>query len=308
MTGFTKRIVRRVRRTSREDFIFHTCNFLIMALIIVVTLYPFLHVCAISLNDARDAMQGGIGIFPRKFSLDSYRTVFGYENLYNAFLISVSRSFLGTVLSLFVTTLCAYAMTKKRLPGYKFIYHYFIVAMFVGGGLIPSFLLYKQLGLYNTFWIYIIPGAFSTYYMILFRTYIIQLPGEMEESAYLDGANEIQVFFKIILPLCTPILATIGLFVAVSQWNSWQDTLYFVLDKNLEPLQYVLMKVLSQTEAARITKQAKSMMMRHTNTVSITPDSIKMAITMVATFPIICVYPFLQKYFVKGMVIGAVKG
>lgn len=295
-------------RLRPGDAIFDIVNACILLLVVTVTLYPFLHVLAISLNDARDAMKGGIGIFPRVFSFDSYKTVFGYEDLYHAFLVSVARTISGTVLSLLVTTMCAFAMTRKRLFGYKVIYNFFIVSMFVGGGLIPTYLLFKQIGIYDTFWVYILPGSFSTYYMILFRTYIVQLPSELEESAFLDGADEIQAFFKIILPLCAPILATIGLFVAVSQWNSWQDTLYYTTDHNLESLQFVLMKVLSQTEASRISKQAKSTMLRHAQAITITPDSIKMAITMVATIPIICVYPFLQKYFVKGMVIGAVKG
>ena len=179
--------------------------------------------------------------------------------------------------------------------------------MFISGGLIPTFLLYQQLGIYNTFWVYILPGAFSAYYMILFRTYIIQLPKGLEEAAFLDGAGEWAVYFRIVLPMSTPMLATVGLFVAVAQWSAWQDTLYYVTNPNLESLQFVLMKVLRQAEATAIAKQAKSTMMRQMRTVNITPDSIKMAITIVATLPILLVYPFLQKYFVKGMVLGAVK-
>jgi putative aldouronate transport system permease protein len=144
--------------------------------------------------------------------------------------------------------------------------------------------------------------------MILFRTFIIQLPPGLEESAMMDGANEWTLFFRIILPLSTPIIATIGLFVAVNQWNSWQDTLFFTTNPKLETMQYVLMKILRQAEATRITKQARSAMMRAMGTTNITPESVKMAITIVATAPILCVYPFLQKYFVKGMVLGAVKG
>ncbi len=293
---------------SREDRVFNTLNILYMLTVLVVTLYPFLHILAVSLNDARDATRGGIGILPRVVSFDSYKTVFGYSGLYNAFFISVARTLSGTLLFLVVTLFCSFALTKKKLPGYKLIYYFFVVSMFVGGGLIPSFLLYQKIRLYNTFWVYILPGAFSAYYMILLRTFIIQLPPGLEESAMIDGANEWTTLFRIILPLSTPILATVGLFVAVGQWNSWQDTLYFTTKPELESLQYVLMRVLQQAEAAKITKQAKSMMARQLGTTNITPESIKMAITIVATLPILCVYPFLQRYFVKGMVIGAVKG
>ncbi len=292
---------------SVQDRVFNLINLFYMIVISTCTLYPFLHILAVSLNDARDSTRGGITIFPRILSFDSYRTVFGYEGLYHAFLVSVLRTILGTAIFLFVTTLAGYVMSKRYLKGYRFFYAFFVVSMFVSGGLVPTFLLYQQIGIQNTFWVYILPGAFSTYYMILFRTYIIQLPNGLQESAMIDGAGDFTIFIKIVLPLATPILATIGLFVAVNQWNAWQDTLYYTTDPNLETLQYVLMKVLRQAEAAQITKQARSAMARTMGTTSITPDSIKMAITIVATVPILCVYPFLQKYFVKGMVLGAVK-
>jgi putative aldouronate transport system permease protein len=201
----------------------------------------------------------------------------------------------------------AYAMTKKQLVGYRYIYRFFVVSMFISGGIIPVFLLYQWLHLYDSFWVYILPGMFNVYYMILMRTFILQLPHEIEESALIDGANEIVIFWRIIIPLSGPILATIGLFVAVSQWNSWQDTLFFTGNPNLETLQYVLMKVLRQAEASAITRQARQSLARQ-RTISITPESVKMAITIVSTFPILCVYPFIQKYFVKGMMIGAIKG
>ena len=292
---------------SRGDIAFDAVNTIIMLLVIAVTLYPFLNILAISLNDAHDSAAGGIYILPRKLSFDSYESVFRYPGIYHAFLVSVARTALGTLLSLTFTSLAAYVMTKKYLLGYKVIYNFFVISMFISGGLIPTFFLYQKLHIYNTFWVYILPGAFGVYYMILMRTFILQMPKELEESALLDGANEIQVFLKVVLPLSKPILATIGLFVAVNQWNAWQDTLFYTNNPDLETLQYVLMKVLQQAEAASMTRQAKRSMSR-LRTVSITPESIKMAITIVATLPIICVYPFIQKHFVKGMMIGAIKG
>ena len=292
-------------RRSRNDIILDSINIVVMLAIVVATVYPFLHILAVSLNDARDATAGGIGIWPRKWSLNSYEAVFKYNKIYNSFLVSIERTLLGALLSLTVTSAAAFVMTKKSLVFYKVFYRFFIVSMFVSGGLIPTFMLYKQIGLYDSFFVYILPGAFSVFYMILFRTYIIQLPREMEESAYIDGAGEFTVYTRIILPLSIPILATLGLFVAVGQWNSWQDTLFFTNSEGLETLQFVLMKVLRQAEAAAMTKRAKSMLRR---TISITPESIKMAITIIATLPILLVYPFLQKYFIKGIVVGAVKG
>ncbi|MDR2501233.1 MAG: carbohydrate ABC transporter permease [Treponema sp.] len=297
----------KIRKTAGE-WTFDLINCGIMLAIAAATIYPFLHVAAISLNEARDSAAGGIGILPRKLSFDSYVTVFKYNNIFSAFLISASRTIIGALLAVFFTAMTAYSMTKKDLIGYRIIYRFFVVSMFISAGIIPVFLLYQRLRLYNTFWVYVIPGLFNVYYMILMRTFILQLPRELEESALMDGANEIVVFCRIILPLSGPILATIGLFVAVGQWNSWQDTLFFTTSPNLETLQYVLMKVLRQAEAAAITRQARMSLSRLQRTISITPESVKMAITVVSTFPILCVYPFIQKYFVKGMMIGAVKG
>jgi putative aldouronate transport system permease protein len=295
-------------RKSTGERVFDIVNCCIMLLIVTVTVYPFLHVTAISLNEARDSAAGGIGIFPRKLSFDSYITVFRYNNIVNAFLISAARTIIGTLLTVFFTAMVAYSMSKRTLIAYRIIYRFFVVSMFISAGTIPVFLLYQWLGLYNTFWVYIIPGLFNVYYMILMRTFILQLPREVEESALMDGANELVIFWRIIIPLSGPILATIGLFVAVGQWNSWQDTLFFTNKPELETLQYILMKVLRQAEAASITRQARMSLSRMQRTISITPESVKMAITVVSTFPILCVYPFIQKYFVKGMMIGAIKG
>jgi putative aldouronate transport system permease protein len=294
-------------KAKLPERMFDVINVLIMAFIVVVTLYPFLHVAAISFNEARDSAAGGLGIFPRKFSLDSYETVFKFNNIFDAFLISAARTILGTLLSIFFTAMTAYSMSKRNLIGYKYIYRFFVISMFISGGIIPVFLLYQQLHLYTSFWVYILPGMFSVYNMILMRTFILQLPKEMEESALMDGANELVIFYRIILPLSGPILATIGLFVAVGQWNSWQDTLFFTSNPKLETLQYVLMKVMRQAEASAMARMARSTLARQ-RTVSITPESVKMAITIVSTVPILCVYPCLQKYFVKGVMIGAVKG
>lgn len=298
---------RRIIRKKLSDWVFDNLNVIMMLLIITITLYPFLHIAAISFNDAKDSLAGGIGIIPRKISFDSYETVFNYKGIFDAFIVSVVRTCIGTFGGLLFTSMVAYVMSKRYLMGYRVIYSFFVISMFIAGGLIPTFFLYQTLNIYNTFLVYVLPGLFNVFNMILMRTFILQLPQELEESALLDGANEITIFLRIILPLSAPILATIGLFIAVAQWNSWQDTLFFTTDPKLETLQYVLMKVLRQSEAAAMAKKAK-MSMSAMRTISITPDSVKMAITIVSTVPILCVYPFIQKYFVKGMMIGAIKG
>lgn len=294
-------------RKSVGEKIFDVINIFIMLIIIITTLYPFLHIAAISFNDAIDSTKGGIGIWPRKFSVDSYITVFRYNSIFSAFIVSLSRTVIGTAGALFITFMAAYPMTKKNLIGYKFFYRFFVVSMFVAGGLIPTFFLYQWLNIYNTFFVYILPGLFSVYNMILMRTFIIQLPKSLEESAMLDGASEFTVFTKIIVPMSRPILATIGLFIAVAQWNAWSDTLFFTIDPKLETLQYVLMKVLRKAEAASVIRNVGDST-SPVRPVTVTPESVKMAITMVSTLPILCVYPFVQKYFIKGIMIGAVKG
>ena len=294
---------------SRGDITFNIVAGAIMVLVAFVMLYPFLNVLAISLNDAYDSAAGGITIFPRKFSLASFASVFQYDNLLNSFLVSVARTIATTALSLVITAAAGFALTKTKMPGYKPIYYFFVISMFLPVLLMPTFILYRDLGLYNNFLVYILPGLVWTYNIILFRTYIIQLPDGLLEAASIDGASDLQIFFKIVLPLSKPILATIGLFVAVREWNAWQDTLYYVTNEKLYTLQYVLQQVIKQAEATAIAAASSegSSLARNLGS-TVTPNSIRMAITIVATLPIVCVYPFLQKYFVKGTMIGAVKG
>ncbi|MBP3962719.1 carbohydrate ABC transporter permease [Paenibacillus lignilyticus] len=294
-------------RQRWQDAAFDFFNIGGLTILMVVTLYPFLHVLAFSLNDAVDSMRGGLTVWPRKFTFANYGVIFRYDALIDASIMSVLRTVVGTVTSVICTAMLAYSLCKKDLIGYKFFNSLFIMTMFLYGGLIPTFILFKTIHIYNSFWVYIVPGLISAFNMILLRTNFKSIPDSLIESAYIDGANDVYVFFRIILPLSTPIIATIGLFVAVGQWNSWQDTLFFTVNGKLQTLQYVLMKILNQTEAGAMINQMKSSMARR-GMVKVTPEAVKMAITMVATVPILCVYPFIQKYFVKGMLLGSIKG
>ena len=281
-----------------------------MLAVIVVTLYPFLNVLATSLNDATDTAKGGLTIYPRKFTMKNYQEIFsGNSKLLTAFGNSVLRTVIGTVAGVFSCCVYAYVISRKDFIFKKQATTLLVLTMYVSGGLIPSYLVIRNLGLVNNFAVYILPMLISAFNVIVIRSFIEGLPDALEESAKIDGANDLTIFWKIILPLCKPVIATVALFIAVGQWNSWFDTyLYAKTNNNLTTLQYELMKILDNA-SAQVTAggQSSSSNAELANKVKTTPESIKMAITIIATLPIVIVYPFLQKYFVSGLTLGAVK-
>lgn len=284
---------------------FDLTNFLIMSIVVVVTLYPFLNVLAISLNESLDTVKGGISIYPRKFTLDNYKIIFTYKNLLNAFIMSTLRTVVGAVTGLTACTMVAFTLSRKDFQARGPFSVFLALTLYVSGGLIPGFLLIRDLHLMNNFWVYILPSMVNAFYVFMIRTYMSGLPFELQESAFMDGANDLLIFFRIVLPLCTPVLATIALFIAVGQWNAWFDTyLYNGSSDILTTLQFELMKILQSTQAGADQARSNSTLQQMK---SITPESIKMAITIVTVIPILMVYPFLQRYFIKGMTIGAVK-
>ncbi|WP_139905786.1 carbohydrate ABC transporter permease [Clostridium thermarum] len=285
--------------------IFDMVLYIIMILVVIVTLYPFLNVLAVSLNDALDTVKGGIHIIPRKFTLANYKEIFqSNNNLVNAFIMSVLRTVAGTVAGVLCSTMLAYTLSRKDYILNKFVAVIFILTMYIGGGLIPEYLLIRNLGLINKFAVYIIPGLISTFNVIIIRSFIDNLPMALQESAKIDGANDFVIFYKIIFPLCLPVIATVSLFIAVGQWNSWYDTyLYARSNQGLSTLQYELMKILDNAAASAKPPDPNNPLPQ----VNTNPESIKMAITMITTVPILLVYPFVQKYFVSGMTLGAVK-
>ena len=223
--------------------------------------------------------------------------------IWRGFLNSFLYSLAFTVISVFVTLLAAYPLSKKEFVGRKVFNIIFLITMFFGGGMIPTFLLYKQLGLTNSFGVYVIPGMVSAFNMLVIRTYMNGISDSLEESAQLDGAGYTTIFLKIYSPLCKPVYATVALFVAVGQWNSWFDAmLYNRMNSNLTTLQYELMKLLSS-----VTNQGTSVEAMKNAAGSVTPTSVRAAATIITMLPIICIYPFLQKYFVAGLTLGGVK-
>lgn len=293
-----------IKKRSRHDKIWDSIIGAFMVVFVVVTLYPILNTLAVSFNDGIDSIRGGITLWPRMFTLKNYETVFNNPNLKQAAFISVSRTVIGTVLNVFLTAMLAYVLSRKEFLFRKQLSFIYVLTMYVGGGMIPVYMLMKTLHLTNNFLVYILPGLTSAFNMIVVRTYMNGLPDSLSESAKIDGAGDLRIFIQIILPLCKPVLATIALFVAVGQWNSWFDAMiYCAQSPNLTTLQYELMKVLSSASqqssgSAEIAKNATNM---------ITPTSVRAAITIVTALPIVCLYPFLQKYFVSGLTIGGVK-
>ncbi|WP_145332583.1 carbohydrate ABC transporter permease [Paenibacillus xylanexedens] len=297
-----------INKSRVEPIVFHTFNGLLMIFIAVVTLYPFLNTLAISFNAGNDTIRGGIYLLPREWTTQNYKAVFAGGTIFAAFGVSVARTVLGTVLSLFLTSMLAYTLSRKDYILRKPITIIVVMTMYFSAGLIPTYFLIKDLHLLNNFLVYIIPGLISAFNMIVIRTYIQTLPEGLIESAKIDGAGDFRTFMSIILPLCQPVLATVALFIAVGQWNSWFDTFLYASSKqNLSTLQYELMKLLSSSmntnSSAAVSSGADMGQARN----MVTPISIRAAITIVAALPILVVYPFLQKYFVHGLQLGSVK-
>ena len=298
--------INKLKGKSRGDIILDIIVYATLALVFVVTFYPFWNIFIISINDANDTIRGGLYFWPRVFTMDSYRAVLSDTAIINSIYVTVARTVIGTVISLLFTTMVAYSLSKRELVGRKFFNTLFIFTMYFGGGLIPFYMVLKSLNLIDSFWVYIFPGMIGVFNLILIRTYIEGLPQEMEESALIDGANEIIVFIKIILPLCKPVLATVTLFVAVGHWNSWFDSYVFTYNPKLVTLQAALVKILNQYQTGGMQSTAELFASSQKRS-PVSSDSIRMATTMVATLPIVFIYPFLQRYFVKGIMIGAVK-
>ena len=298
----------KAKKGRKGDIVFPVVNTMVLCLIMFVTIYPVINTVAISFNDGIDALRGGINLWPRMFSLQAYETLLKDELIYSSFFISVSRTVITTVLNLFFTSMLAYALSRKEYVLRKSITMIMVLTMYVNAGLIPNYLLIsKTLNLAKSYWVYIIPTMFSCFNMIVIRTYIVGLPEALAESARIDGAGDIRIFWQIIFPLCTPVLATVALFVAVGSWNQWFDTqLYNGSKKELFSLQYYLKMKLATTTNNKSGAQSTADALK--NTAQTTPITIRCAITVVSALPILVVYPFLQRYFVTGMVLGGVKG
>ncbi len=299
-----------MRRYSAEDIFVDSVVYLILAIVFIATVYPFYYCLVISFNEGIDASTGGIFLWPRRFTLENYEMVFSNEQLMSGFLVSVLRTVTGTILSLLFTGLFAYGLAYKNLMFKKTYIGIMIFAMYFSGGLIPYYVLLKNLRLLNTFWVYIIPALLSPFNAIIMMSFFREIPDSIEESVKIDGANDLVTFFRIIVPISTPVFATIALFNGVGHWNSWFDTAFFTTDRKLRTLSFLLKEIINRANLTSMLGPGMSDAERSATYAarSYTAETIRMATMMVVVIPIICIYPFLQRYFVKGIMIGSIKG
>lgn len=292
-----------LNRKTKGEALFDFCNNLAMLLIIFITLYPIWFVLVNSLNEGMDGMRGGIYWWPRIFSFENYKAVFASPGIMMAMGITVAKTVVGTVLHVLFTAMVAYAFSRRDLIGGKYYLMIGTITMFFGGGLIPTYLLIKDLNLLDNFLVYIIPVLFSFYDLIIFMTFFREIPDGLEEAAKIDGANDWRIFLQIVIPVSMPVVATIALFHGVYQWNDYFTGVIYMNDMDLQPIQTYLYRIVAQSSSNQMAAAVPGGVTR-----TVTSQSIKLATMVVTTLPIVFVYPFLQRYFVKGMMIGSIKG
>lgn len=297
--------IRRRKIRTLEDKILDTIIYVVLTFVLFITMYPFYYVLIMSFNEGVDAMRGGIYFFPRVFTLENYASFLRDPQWISALLVTAVRTVTGTVLTVLLTCLVAYGLSFSELVNRKFYMVLIIISMYFSGGLIPYYVVLKNLGLINHFSVYIIPGMLNLFFILVAISFFKEIPKELRESCLLDGANEIQVFFRMVLPISTALIATMSLFVGVGHWNAWFDSAFFVpTNKSIRTLGYILVTVINKSQTSGSVNAAAAGQM----TTTATNMSIQMTAMIIAVGPIICAYPFLQRYFVKGMMIGSVKG
>ncbi|MCA0753446.1 carbohydrate ABC transporter permease [Paenibacillus sp. N4] len=293
-----------MHRRTVEDRIVDTLNISLLVIIALVTMYPFFYLIIVSFNNGLDTSLGGIYFWPRDFTLNNYAKFLSDPKWLMAFGVSGLRTAVGAAVTIFFTCLTAYGLAYRNLVFHKFYFSFFIVAMYMSGGLIPYYVVLRSLGLLNSFAVYIVPGAVTIFFLIIAVSFFREIPAEMEESARIDGASDLTIFFKMILPVSKPLIAAMGLFIGVGQWNSWMDSAYFVNKDSLRTLTYRMMEVINQGMIPTDLASAE----RAAAITGVTTFSIQVTAMVIAVIPILLVYPFLQKYFVQGIMIGSVKG
>jgi putative aldouronate transport system permease protein len=300
-----------IRKTPAEQA-FRAVNTLILLCVCFATLYPFWYVLVQSLNEGQDAVRGGLFFWPRAFTLENYAYVLTQRSLRLAYINTIVRTVVGSLLCLIVSGLAAYAISKNDLKGRNVFLTYFMIPMFIGGTIVSNYIVIAKLGLMDTWLVYVLPGSFNFFFLIIIRTFITGLPASLEESAQIDGASYYTIFFRIVLPLCMPVVATVLLFSAVGYWLDFYTNLLYISKQSMMVLQYLLymvlranrLSVLSQMQAM----QSGAVAQLTGSHSKITEESVKMTVLVVITVPILLAYPFFQRYFIKGVLIGAIKG
>ncbi|MFF2908996.1 carbohydrate ABC transporter permease [Paenibacillus sp. NPDC057934] len=292
-----------MKRQTKGEFTFEIINGILMLAICFITLYPIWYVVVNAFNDANDAMRGGIYWWPREFSLESFKAVFNSKGIMTAMGVTVAKTVLGVLVHVLFTSMVAYAFSREELYGRKLYMIIGTITMFFGGGLIPTYLLIRNLHLLDNFMVYIIPAAFSFFDLIIFMSFFREIPAGLEEAAKIDGANDFKIFLRVIIPVSMPVVATIALFHGVYQWNDYFTGMIYINNPNLQPIQTFLYRVVAQSSSNQMISAMPTGVSKN-----ITSQSLKLATMIVTTAPIVVVYPFLQKYFVKGFMIGSIKG
>lgn len=295
-----------IKRSFAEKF-FYGLNIFLLLLLAASIIFPFLNILALSFNDGKDAMRGGVFLWPRVFSLDNYKEVFSDDRVMRGYGITIARTVIGTASSVFLTAMAAYVMRSRSLPGKGFLSIFLLITMLFSGGTIPYYILLKNLGLLNRFWVYIVPGLYSAWNIVIMRSFFQStISYSLEESAKLDGCTDFGVFLKIYMPLSKPVLAVIALMNGVGHWNDWFAGAYYVTNTKLRPVQTIIHEMLTQSQRLQKLMQSSADAMNVAQR-AVTSESLKMATIIVCVVPIICIYPLFQKYFAKGVMIGAVK-
>ncbi|MDO5376725.1 MAG: carbohydrate ABC transporter permease [Clostridia bacterium] len=291
------------RGKTTEDVMVDIVIVAVLAFVVVSCLYPFYLSVILSFNEGLDAQRGGIYLWVRKFTLSNYASLLKDSAWLMAFGVTVARTAIGTALTVAFTMLVSYGLSHRELMFRKAYFGFFIFAMYFSGGVIPYYILLRSLHLLNTFWVYVIPGCLSLFYILVATSFFEGIPAELGESAKLDGAGEGTIFLRIILPLSKPLMATIAIFTSVAHWNSWYETAFFTSNKALRTVAYQMITVINKTNTANMGNDAAMA----AGAVSTTSLSIQLAAMVIAVLPILCVYPFFQQYFVTGLTVGAVK-
>ncbi|AMO34895.1 carbohydrate ABC transporter permease [Lysinibacillus sp. fkY74-1] len=291
-------------KESKGDRAFTIFNYIFLAIVAVVVLYPLIFVLSASLSNPEYVISGDLWLWPKEFTVEAYEKVFQNPDIINGFINTLKYTFFGTLLNIVMTICAAYPLSRRHLKGKGFIMAFMVFTMFFSGGLIPTYLLIRDLGMINTFWVMIIPNAVAVWNIIIMRTFFQSIPYELEESAMIDGAGNFRILWSIVLPLSLPVMAVMVLFYAVGHWNSYFQALIYLQDQDKFPLQLILRQILIQGQADDMIKATSESFLAQ----KLSVEGLKYAVLIVANLPMLMLYPFLQRYFVKGVMIGSLKG
>ncbi|MDR2799144.1 MAG: carbohydrate ABC transporter permease [Bifidobacteriaceae bacterium] len=296
-------------KSTTKDRLFSLIVYTLLGLALIVVLYPLIYIISASISSPTEVGSGRMWLWPLDITFGGYDIIFKNADIWNGYKNTIFYTLLGTSINLFVTLPCAYALSRKNMLGKKAFMKMLVITMFISGGLIPTFILVKSLGMYNTIWALVIPNAASVYNIVVTRTFFeTTIPDELEESASVDGASDLRIFFQIVLPLSMPIVAVMALFYGVGQWNGYFNALIYLSDRSLYPLQLILREILVVQDMSSNTTNFSTTSAEMLQQKQQLVDVIKYGVMIVSTLPVIMIYPFLQRFFVKGVMIGSIKG